>query len=148
MSPIILSQTIAAPVDRVFALAADIPNVPTFIPHILRVEMLAKPTPTQVGTRWRETRKMMGKEAAVELEFAEFVPPSRSMITCSVANCRYDTCFEFTPTSSGGTSLTMTARIFPRGPIAWLLATLTKSAMRSGMRQDMLCLKQAAEMGR
>ena len=62
-----VTKTIAAPIDWVFETIADIENLKRAIPHIIDIEFLSQ-TRTGIGTRFRETRLMKGKEATTELE--------------------------------------------------------------------------------
>ena len=67
-------EEIAAPPERVFAAMADLESFGTWMPGFVRIERLTPP-PTGVGTRFRETRKMMGHEATEEFEVTAFEPP-------------------------------------------------------------------------
>ena len=50
------------------------------------MERLGPPGEVTVGTRWRETRRMFGKEATEEFEVTELAPPNR--ISLRVAGSR------------------------------------------------------------
>lgn len=60
------TRSINAPIDLVFKTISDINNFSKSIPDVINVE-------SGVGTRFRETRLMKGKEAMTELEVTEFV---------------------------------------------------------------------------
>ena len=70
-----VTETVAAPAARVFERATDIRSWQDTIDAIDRIEMLAE-GPAGVGTRFRETRTMMGKEAREEMEVTAFEPPA------------------------------------------------------------------------
>lgn len=53
---------IAAAPERVFRVATDIPRWPTTVAAIARFDM-PTPGPVALGTRFRETRTMFGREA-------------------------------------------------------------------------------------
>ncbi len=76
MSRIIVTRTISAPIDLVFSTVADIHRLSQALPHIVKVEFLSE-IRSGVGTRFRETRLMNGKEARTELEVIEFVENDR-----------------------------------------------------------------------
>jgi hypothetical protein len=50
----------------VWAAITDIENASEIISGIENIEILEKPANGLVGLRWRETRKLFGKSAAVE----------------------------------------------------------------------------------
>ena len=62
MSRTTVSRTIDAPIERVFNAVADITEFSKALPHIVNVEFLTD-SRLGVGTRFRETRLMRGKEA-------------------------------------------------------------------------------------
>ena len=59
------TRTIDAPPDRVFRTVAHIDHFREAVPHITNVEYLSE-TQTGVGTRFRETRVMRGREASTK----------------------------------------------------------------------------------
>lgn len=67
---ITVSGTISAPRERVWRVLTDLDNAPTLIPSITSVERLTD-GPYAAGTRWRETRTMLGRTETHELEVAE-----------------------------------------------------------------------------
>src|SRR4051812_25074752 len=90
------SKTIAASVEQVFAAMADIPNAPSRVPAILKVEMLT-PGPVGVGTKFKETRKMFGKEATETMEFTAFEPNRRYVLSANSCGMLMNTELLFTP---------------------------------------------------
>ena len=76
MSRITVTRTIDAPIDLVFQTVADERRLSQALPHIVKVEFLSD-VKAGVGTRFRETRLMNGKEATTELEVTEFVENER-----------------------------------------------------------------------
>lgn len=67
-------EEIAAPPERVFAALAEPDQVAKWMPGFVRFERLT-PGPLAVGSRLRETRKMMGHEATEEFEVIVYEPP-------------------------------------------------------------------------
>ena len=61
---------IDAPPQVVFAAIADIESWPSAISAIAEVTLLT-PGPVAVGTRFRETREMLGRKATEEMTVAE-----------------------------------------------------------------------------
>ena len=66
------TRSINARIDLVFKTISDINNFSKSIPDVINVEFLSD-VKSGVGTRFRETRLMKGKEAMTELEVTEFV---------------------------------------------------------------------------
>ena len=48
-----------------------------WMPGFVRIQRLGAPGELAVGSRWRETRRMFGKEATEEFEVIELSPPSK-----------------------------------------------------------------------
>ena len=86
------TRTIRAPLDLVFQTISDVRNFSKAVPHIVRIEFLSDQK-AGVGTRFRETRLMNGKEQAVELEVAEFVENSRVRMLSDAGGTLWDSVF-------------------------------------------------------
>lgn len=67
------SCEIAAPRSEVFAAFADLTNLENTVKAITQVELLTE-GPIGVGTRFKETRVMFGKEASEIMEITQFKP--------------------------------------------------------------------------
>ena len=65
-----IKRTIHASIDLVFKTVSDINNFSKAVPHIVSAEILSD-TKSGVGTRFRETRLMNGKEATTVLDVTE-----------------------------------------------------------------------------
>jgi len=77
---ITVEAIIHAPPDVTFALVAGIPGWPRVISGIQSVDMLT-PGPVAVGTRFRETRVIFGRQATEEMTVAEIEAPRRLILT-------------------------------------------------------------------
>jgi len=76
MSGFEMSEWIACPPQRVFEFIIDANNAPQIVPSVKSSVKLTE-GPPQVGTRYRETRLMGGKEQPAELEVSEYAAPER-----------------------------------------------------------------------
>ena len=92
MSRTEIQRAIAAPADKVFAAVANVEHFSRAVENIERVEFVSD-TRTGVGTRFRETRLMRGREATVELEITEFAPPERVRFLSEAGGVKWDTVF-------------------------------------------------------
>ncbi|MEC5179334.1 SRPBCC family protein [Arthrobacter sp. CG_A4] len=70
-----LTQHISAPADKVWAVISDIPGSAATLSGIDSIQMLST-GPYAEGTRWKETRTMMGRAETVELWVSQCEPPS------------------------------------------------------------------------
>lgn len=142
--------TIAAPQRAVFAAFTDIPGSADAIEAITRIEPLTD-GPVGTGTRWRETRRLFGREATEVLTIAAFDPPNHYTVTAENNGTRYETRFSFqtTETDEGAaTIVTMTFNATPLTRTTRLLAFLMKPMMRrlaEHCAQDLADLKAAIE---
>jgi carbon monoxide dehydrogenase subunit G len=74
-----ITETIHAPVERVFALANDIDRAMEWLPAGVRIEKLTE-SPVRVGTRYRETRRILGRDDTEIYEVTVYDPPRRSEV--------------------------------------------------------------------
>ena len=89
---VVITRTIAAPIEKVFNTVADISEYSKAVPHIVKVEFLSD-TKRGIGTRFRETRLMNSREAATELEVTEFSDNDRVRMVADSHGTVWDTIF-------------------------------------------------------
>ncbi|WP_446225580.1 SRPBCC family protein [Nocardia sp. IBHARD005] len=106
MNSITAQREIAAPVQHVWAVLTDLDSAVETLSGVTRIERLTGDG-YRVGTRWRETRKILGKEATEEMEVTEVDPEHRTTLIAESGGITYRTEFTLTPTTTG-TNLTMT----------------------------------------
>ena len=149
MSTMTATTQVAAPPERVFAVYTDIEQAAERIPGILSVEVLSE-GPVGDGFRWRETRKMFGKEATEEMWITGFEPPRRYTVAAESHGMKYATEFAFEPDGEG-TRVTWTfegiPQTFAAKVMGALMAPLFKGAMRKCMLEDLEALRAVAESG-
>jgi hypothetical protein len=144
MKPLEVSTVIAAPREAVFRAALEIERWPERIPDILKLEKLT-PGPVVVGTRFRETRKMFGKEATEEMTFAEIDTPNAYTLTAHNCGCDYIMKHLFVD-AEGGTRMTLSFRGVPRSLFAKLsspMLLLMKGMMRKKLQADLDALAKS-----
>jgi hypothetical protein len=147
-----MTKRINAPVDVVFDVASDLEHAARRIRGIEKIELLT-PGPVGVGTRWRETRRMMGREATETLEITAFDPPRSYTAGCHSCGATMETTFRFTEIGRGSgpaaTELTLDIRCEARSLFAKLMSPLTRlmfeKVMRGCMESDLDDLARAAE---
>ena len=150
MSGVTTRRTIHAPVERVWARATDIAGSPETISGISRVEMLSDGE-FGVGTRWRETRTMIGREATEEM-WVSAVDPGRSYtVEAESHGAHYVMTFTFTGLGPQQTEAVLAFDARPQGTVAKVLARLTaplaQRSVSKALRRDLDDLAAAAEHG-
>jgi carbon monoxide dehydrogenase subunit G len=143
MSTTIVKRTIKAPVDLVFKTVSDIRNFSRAIPAIVEAEILTE-VKTGVGTRFRETRMMMGKEATTELEVTEFVENDRVRIVADTNGTVWDSVFSVIP-AGDETELTLTMEGRAHKTAAKLMTPLIMGMVRKAIEADMQSVKEFCE---
>lgn len=143
------SVTINAPVEKVFQVFCDLDHAAENISGITKIELLEGPGQMQVGTKWRETRVMMGKEATEEMWVSELTPNHMYVVKAESNGTKYETTFTFTFTPiDGGTKVDMLfsgeATTFA-GKLFSLVGFLFKGAAQKALQQDLEDLKAVAE---
>ena len=66
---------VAAPPSSVFSALADLDQWPRWMPGLVAVERLTPGSGLPAGTKFRETRKMFGREASEVFEVVSSAPP-------------------------------------------------------------------------
>ena len=74
-----LTEILPGPPERVFQALTDLEGAEQRIPAIISIERVGD-VRQGVGMRWRETRKMRGKEATEEIEVTHYHPPSHLVL--------------------------------------------------------------------
>ncbi len=138
-----LQFEIAAPVDRVFDTIAHIQNYSKAVPHIVKVEILSE-TQSGVGTRFRETREMRGREMTTELEVTEYVKDESIRIVSDEGGTVWDTLFTVEP-ANGATRLTLSMDARPYKTLPKLIVPLMSRFLKKAVMRDMEAVKTYCE---
>lgn len=142
-----ITKRIEAPVEDVFEAFTDFAGAAEHVQGIKRVEMLTD-GPPRVGTRWRETRIMYGREATETLEITAFEPNRRYTAGCNACGCRLESTFLFQP-EGDATRVRVTMDGQPLTTFAKLMAPLTRwmmgPSMKKCMDKDIEDLKKVVE---
>ncbi|MBD8505013.1 SRPBCC family protein [Hoyosella sp. G463] len=144
-----ITRHINAPVGRVWRIITDLDNAADVLDGITRIERLSGDG-YEVGTRWRETRKMLGREASEEMWVTEVEAPHRTVVAAGHGSVSYETEFQLAD-SDGGTAVTMrfSARMPERRGLRKLadkaMVRLGTSLTRKAMEKDLYCIAREAE---
>ena len=146
MATVTVSNQIAAPVHRVFQFFTDIESGTPHVSGIKQIEMLT-PGRFGLGTRWRETREVLGFTDSAEMEITSFERDKTYTITHHKAGVRIDTVFWFEPVRDG-TKVSIECEIDSAGlppgfltPLNWAIA----GKVRDVIGHDLADLKASLE---
>lgn len=146
MGQLEINTTIQAPPEAVFDLITDLTGAAERVSGIDKIEMLTD-GPLNVGTRWRETRTMMGQSSTEELEVTAVEPGVGYTAECESCGCRFVSSFHC-EAESEGTRLRVSLSWKALGFMAKLmspLGALTSGAARKALERDLADIKRAAE---
>lgn len=145
-----ISRQINAPAERVFSVFSDIQNSEQHLSGVTKIEMLSDGPPA-VGTRWRETRVMFGRDCTEELWISDFEPNGSFTVMSHSCGAEYKSRFDFAP-KGDTTDVTFTVECRPLGFIAKVMMTLMKpftgklmKSMEDAVAQDIDDLQAVAE---
>ena len=138
----------AAPVQQVWQVATDLPGSPEVLRGVDAVEVLT-PGPFGVGTRWRETRAMMGRSATEEMTVTAVEPQRSYRVESESRGARYVSTLAFAPSADGGTDMTMSFGGRPTSTVARVIGAVTaplgRRAVAKALQQDLDDIAAAAE---
>jgi uncharacterized membrane protein len=141
-----VSKDINAPIERVFDVFTDLEQAANRIAGINKVEILSDVKQGK-GTRWRETRTMMGREATEVMEISAFNPHQSYEVTAASRGMEYHTIYTFTPQGDA----IRVEMVFSGKPTSLLakmmtpLGVLMQGTARKALEADMEDLKRVCE---
>ncbi|MFE7778035.1 SRPBCC family protein [Streptomyces sp. NPDC057445] len=118
---VVVERRIAAPAERVWEAMTDLEGMERVLSGVQKVEVLTDGG-FRVGTRWRETRRMLGKEATEEMYVTASEPPERYVVEAESHGTRYVSEFELLPVGPVTTTVRMTFSASPPGGVMGVLA--------------------------
>ena len=134
MATVTVSNEIAAPIDQVFQIFTDFEHGPAHVSGIKKLDMITA-GPLHVGTRWLETREVMGRLDTAEMEITAFERNRMYTITHHKAGVRIDTTFWFEP-SGERTKVTVEFELDSSGlppgflaPLGWAIASKVENVL-------------------
>lgn len=143
-----LELAIHAPPEKVFEAITNLHAGGRWLPGCTKLEVMTS-GPYEKGTRWRETRKLYGREATEEFEVKNVEAPRIIELHCdgrkgSSGNVDYFFRYDLHPIGDT-THLKLQTRIEPAGWFGKIMAPLMKSAFKEALKKDHLALKAHVE---
>lgn len=144
-----LSKQITAPASRVWQIITDLELCEQVITGIDGIEILAGGERFGVGTRWRETRTMLGKQATEEMEVTAIEPGCSYVVEAGRASVLYRSTLTVDALDEGRSRLSMSFGAEPKSMAARVLAAtvgrLFVGATKKALRRDLDDVAAAAE---
>ncbi|MDV5146190.1 SRPBCC family protein [Streptomyces sp. SBC-4] len=146
---VVVERRVAASPGRVWEAITDLRDMPRVLSGVEKVEVLTEGG-FGVGTRWRETRRMLGKEATEEMTVTECVPPDRYVTVADSHGMHYVSELILKADGDGGTTLRMTFSARPAsdrtpGFVTRLLARFGAKAVAKALAKDLTDIANAVE---
>jgi uncharacterized protein YndB with AHSA1/START domain len=134
---------ISRPIAEVAAYATNPDHAPEWYANIESVEWKTEP-PLEVGSVVGFEARFLGRRLAYDYEFVDLVPGERLVMRTAKGPFPMETTYTWTPTSSGGTHMTLRNQGEP-ARFSKLLALFMTPAMRRANRKDLAHLKSILE---
>ena len=149
MREVSVSREVAAPAEATWEVATDLDHAAEVITAIRSIERLDGGAGFGAGTRWREVRRMFGREAAEEMEVTA-VDPGRSYTTAAGSRgMRYRSVITVEPLGVERSRVTMRFGAEAQGWIARAFAAtvgrLFEGSLRKAIRGDLDDIARVAE---
>jgi hypothetical protein len=146
MAVVQVSKDIGMPVVYVFRQFTDLEHNAGLVSAIKKIELLTSGS-VGLGTRWRETREVLGRPGDAEMEMTSFETNRTYTITHHKAGIRIDATFSFRPIP-GGTRVTVDYELSSGGVPPGLLEPLARairSDVEQALQRDLADLKYKLE---
>ena len=123
MANVKVSSDIGAPIDVVFSCFTDIQQAARNVSGIKQIELLT-PGKFSLGTRWRETREVLGRTDDAEMEITAFEKNHGYTITHQKGGVRITATFVFDSIPNASTRVSIEFALHSSGLPPGLLAPL------------------------
>ena len=144
MATIEIARTIHAPTPIVFKTVADPAHFARAISGVTKLEFLSS-TKCGLGTRFRQSRVLNGKEMTLDFDVIDYVENERVRIVNEIHGTRWDSVITLTP-SSAFTTLTMRMDTKTRPLVPRLLMPLMlRLFIRRAVEKDFDAVKAFCE---
>lgn len=144
-----VSRDVDAPAGVVWTIMTDLNTFEDTISGIKAVEILSEGSDFDIGTKWRETRTMFGKEATEEMWVSEIDPGRNYVVNAESHGAKYTTTMSVTPTSDGTCEVTMDFGGEAVGTVAKIMSAtigrLFENATKKAFAQDLDDIAAVAE---
>ena len=148
MAGISVERAVAAPPSVVWGIITDLDRSAGVIASITAIERIDEGTGFGVGTRWRETRTLFGRQATEVLEVTAIEDGRSYTVEADSRGAHYRSVLSVEP-DGAGSRLSMSFEAEPSGTVAKLMAAtigrLFEGSTRKALKQDLDDIAAAAE---
>lgn len=141
------SITINAPIDEVFKTFTNIDTAANTLTGIKQMEIIEGPTQMEVGTKWKETREMMGKDSTEVMWVSELRKNKSYTVDAESHGTKYRSIYTFTE-ENGSTTVNWEFEGIPQTFGAKLMSIIAfpfMGPLKKMMFKDMEELKAVCE---
>lgn len=150
MMDMVVSREVGASPERVWEVVTDLRGAADRISAISQIEIVNGSDEFGVGTTWRETRQMFGRETTEVMEVTAVDPGRSYTVESDGRGAHYRSVITVEP-HNGHTNLSMTFGGEPQGALGKVMAAtvgrLFTGATRKALEQDLADIAAAAEAG-
>jgi uncharacterized protein YndB with AHSA1/START domain len=144
-----VSQHFAHSPERVFQALTDLEGAGQWMPGFVRMELLTEGE-FRVGTEWRETRRLFGKEATEQFEVTACEPPRRVGIRVdgskgSSKRGEYVFDYRLEPAAETGTNVLLHGEIRGLSGLMGLISKLMVGPFKKACAKDLRALAEHLE---
>lgn len=149
MSDVTVEREVNAPAERVWNVLTDLEGSERNLSAVRKVERLDGGSGFGVGTRWRETRVMFGREATEEMAVAAIEPGRSYVVESDSRGMHYRSVMGVEPLGDARSRVYMTFAGTPTGLLTRVMAAtlgrLMMGTVRKEIRKDLDDIARAAE---
>jgi len=140
-----LAETIRAPIEKVFALANDIDRAEEWLPAGVKIEKLTE-GPTRAGSRYRETRRVLGRLDTEIYEGTDYDPPHGSEVVAdgtkgTAGRGLFRFRIDLAPTGLHDMRVELTGTVTGMGCLGVIAYPIVRSVLRGHSVADLAGLK-------
>jgi uncharacterized protein YndB with AHSA1/START domain len=146
MTTVTVDTHVAAPVERVFEVFTDLEHIAERVSNIREIKVLTTGG-FKLGTRWLETREVVGRLDSAEMQVTAFERNRTYTVTHHKAGTAIDTVFAFEPAGDGTKvriEFVLGSHGLPPGllaPLGWAIA----GTVREVISRDLADVKESME---
>lgn len=139
-----MTKRVNAPVEIVWEKATDIANCAQWLSGVDQIDVIQGGAEFGVGTRWDETRTLMGRQGTEQMYVTAMTPLRSYTVEADSDGVHYVSIFDFKPLADG-TMIRFTFGAEGGGLLAKLMGPIGNLIVSRQLKQDLADLTEAAE---
>jgi carbon monoxide dehydrogenase subunit G len=137
MSELSVSREVAVPPDQLWELITDLDRAPEVISAVTSIRRLDQGRSFEVGTKWEETRTILGRDTTEVLEVVEVDPGRSYTVEAESLGAGFRSVITIEP-SPLGSVITMSFSSEPSGAVSRVLAGTVGKLFEGGTRKALV----------